>query len=61
VGASRFDALMALGLIAFARGGTLIQHPEGVAGAFYKRRHRSSKSRERGPSGRLEAAPAVKQ
>jgi branched-chain amino acid transport system permease protein len=106
VSASRFDALTALGLIAFAYAGgitlvsgavfaglisteallphamdkwlgvsgnwfllfggvilifTLIQHPEGVAGAFYKRLHRNRKSRERGPSGRLEAAPAVKQ
>jgi branched-chain amino acid transport system permease protein len=106
VSASRFDALTALGLIAFAYAGgitlisgavfaglisteallphamdkwlgvsgnwfllfggvilifTLIQHPEGVAGAFYKRRHRGGAARARGPSGRLSAAPAVKQ
>jgi branched-chain amino acid transport system permease protein len=106
VSATRFDALTALGLIAFAYAGgitlvsgavfagvisteallphamdkwlgvsgnwfllfggvilifTLIQHPEGVAGAFYKRMHRGRKARARGPTGRLEAAPAVKQ
>jgi branched-chain amino acid transport system permease protein len=106
VSASRFDALTALGLIAFAYAGgitlisgavfaglisteallphamdkwlgvsgnwfllfggvilifTLIQHPEGVAGAFYKRLHRGRAARAREPSGRLSAAPAVKQ
>jgi branched-chain amino acid transport system permease protein len=106
VSASRFDALTALGLIAFAYAGgitlvsgavfaglistealiphamdkwlgisgnwfllfggvilifTLIQHPEGVAGAFYKRLHRGREARARGPTGRLSAAPAVKQ
>jgi branched-chain amino acid transport system permease protein len=106
VSASRFDALTALGLIAFAYAGgitlisgavfaglisteallphamdkwlgvsgnwfllfggvilifTLIRHPEGVAGAFYKRLHRGTAVRARGPSSRLSAAPAVKQ
>jgi branched-chain amino acid transport system permease protein len=106
VSASRFDALTALGLIAFAYAGgitlisgavfaglisteallphamdkwlgvsgnwfllfggvilifTLIQHPEGVAGAFYKRLHRGRASRAREPGTRLSAAPAVKQ
>jgi branched-chain amino acid transport system permease protein len=106
VSASRFDALTALGLIAFAYVGgitlisgavfaglisteallphamdkwlgvsgnwfllfggailifTLIQHPEGVAGAFYKRLHRGRASRAREPGARLSAAPAVKQ
>jgi branched-chain amino acid transport system permease protein len=106
VSASRFDALTALGLIAFAYAGgitlisgavfaglisteallphamdkwlgvsgnwfllfggvilifTLIQHPEGVAGAFYKRLHRGRASRAREPGARLSAAPAVKQ
>jgi branched-chain amino acid transport system permease protein len=105
VSASRFDALTALGLIAFAYAGgitlisgavfaglisteallphamdkwlgvsgnwfllfggvvlifTLIQHPEGVAGAFYKRLHRGKASRAREPGARLAAAPAVK-
>jgi branched-chain amino acid transport system permease protein len=106
VSASRFDALTALGLIAFAYAGgitlisgavfaglisteallphamdkwlgvsgnwfllfggvilifTLIQHPEGVAGAFYKRLHRGREPRARDPGTRLSAAPAVKQ
>jgi branched-chain amino acid transport system permease protein len=106
VSASRFDALTALGLIAFAYVGgitlisgavfaglisteallphamdkwlgvsgnwfllfggvilifTLIQHPEGVAGAFYKRLHRGRVSRATEPGTRLSAAPAVKQ
>jgi branched-chain amino acid transport system permease protein len=106
VSASRFDALTALGLIAFAYAGgitlisgavfaglisteallphaldkwlgvsgnwfllfggvilifTLIQHPEGVAGAFYKRLHRGRAARAREPGTRLAAAPAVKQ
>jgi branched-chain amino acid transport system permease protein len=106
VSASRFDALTALGLIAFAYAGgitlisgavfaglisteallphamdkwlgvsgnwfllfggvilifTLIQHPEGVAGAFYKRLHRGRATRARDPGTRLSAAPAVKQ
>src|SRR5918998_731421 len=106
VSASRFDALTALGLIAFAYAGgitlisgavfaglisteallphamdkwlgisgnwfllfggvilifTLIRHPEGVAGAFYKRIHRGRAARAREPSARLSAAPAVKQ
>jgi branched-chain amino acid transport system permease protein len=106
VSASRFDALTALGLIAFAYAGgitlisgavfaglisteallphamdkwlgvsgnwfllfggvilifTLIQHPEGVAGAIYKRLHRGRASRAREPGARLSAAPAVKQ
>jgi len=106
VSASRFDALTALGLIAFAYAGgitlisgavfaglisteallphamdkwlgvsgnwfllfggvilifTLIQHPEGVAGAFYKRLHRGRASRVREPGTRLSTAPAVKQ
>jgi branched-chain amino acid transport system permease protein len=106
VSASRFDALTALGLIAFAYVGgitlisgavfaglisteallphamdkwlgvsgnwfllfggailifTLIQHPEGVAGAFYKRLHRGRTTRAREPGTRLSAAPAVKQ
>jgi branched-chain amino acid transport system permease protein len=106
VSASRFDALTALGLIAFAYAGgitlisgavfaglisteallphamdkwlgvsgnwfllfggvilifTLIQHPEGVAGAFYKRLHRGRAARAREPGTRLSAAPAVKQ
>jgi branched-chain amino acid transport system permease protein len=106
VSASRFDALTALGLIAFAYAGgitlisgaifaglisteallphamdkwlgvsgnwfllfggvilifTLIQHPEGVAGAFYKRLHRGKAPRAREPGARLSAAPAVKQ
>jgi branched-chain amino acid transport system permease protein len=106
VSATRFDALTALGLIAFAYAGgitlisgavfaglisteallphamdkwlgvsgnwfllfggvvlifTLIQHPEGVAGAFYKRLHRGRASRAREPGARLAAAPAVKQ
>src|ERR687895_730556 len=106
VSASRFDALTALGLIAFAYVGgitlisgavfaglistqallphamdkwlgvsgnwfllfggvilifTLIQHPEGVAGAFYKRLHRGRASRAREQGARLAAAPAVKQ
>jgi branched-chain amino acid transport system permease protein len=106
VSASRFDALTALGLIAFAYVGgitlisgavfaglisteallphamdrwlgvsgnwillfggvilifTLIQHPEGVAGAFYKRLHRGRAARAREPGTRLSAAPAVKQ
>jgi branched-chain amino acid transport system permease protein len=106
VSASRFDALTALGLIAFAYAGgitlisgavfaglisteallphamdkwlgvsgnwfllfggvilifTLIQHPEGVAGAFYKRLHRGRGPRAREPGTRLSAAPAVKQ
>jgi branched-chain amino acid transport system permease protein len=106
VSASRFDALTALGLIAFAYAGgitlisgavfaglisteallphamdkwlgvsgnwfllfggvilifTLIRHPEGVAGAFYKRLHRGRASRAREPGARLSAAPAVKQ
>jgi branched-chain amino acid transport system permease protein len=106
VSANRFDALTALGLIAFAYAGgitlisgavfaglisteallphamdkwlgvsgnwfllfggvilifTLIQHPEGVAGAFYKRLHRGRASRAREPGARLSAAPAVKQ
>jgi branched-chain amino acid transport system permease protein len=106
VSASRFDALTALGLIAFAYVGgitlisgavfaglisteallphamdkwlgvsgnwfllfggvilifTLIQHPEGVAGAFYKRLHRGRVARAREPGTRLSAAPAVKQ
>jgi branched-chain amino acid transport system permease protein len=106
VSANRFDALTALGLIAFAYAGgitlisgavfaglisteallphamdkwlgvsgnwfllfggvilifTLIQHPEGVAGAFYKRLHRGKAGRARGPTSRLSAAPAVKQ
>jgi branched-chain amino acid transport system permease protein len=106
VSASRFDALTALGLIAFAYAGgitlisgavfaglisteallphamdkwlgvsgnwfllfggvilifTLIQHPEGVAGAFYKRLHRRRGVRAREPGTRLSAAPAVKQ
>jgi branched-chain amino acid transport system permease protein len=106
VSASRFDALTALGLIAFAYVGgitlisgavfaglisteallphamdkwlgisgnwfllfggviliiTLIQHPEGVAGAFYKRLHRGRVVRAREPGTRLSAAPAVKQ
>jgi branched-chain amino acid transport system permease protein len=106
VSASRFDALTALGLIAFAYAGgitlisgavfaglisteallphamdkwlgvsgnwfllfggvilifTLIQHPEGVAGAFYKRLHRGRAAHARKPSRRLSAAPAVKQ
>jgi branched-chain amino acid transport system permease protein len=105
VSASRFDALTALGLIAFAYAGgitlisgavfaglisteallphamdkwlgvsgnwfllfggvvlifTLIQHPEGVAGAFYKRLHRGREPRAREPGTRLSAAPAVK-
>lgn len=106
VSASRFDALTALGLIAFAYVGgitlisgaifaglisteallphamdkwlgvsgnwfllfggailifTLIQHPEGVAGAFYKRFHRGRTTRAREPGTRLSAAPVVKQ
>lgn len=106
VSASRFDALTALGLIAFAYVGgitlisgavfaglisteallphamdkwlgvsgnwillfggvvlifTLIQHPEGVAGAFYKRLHRRRAARAGEPGTRLSAAPAVKQ
>jgi branched-chain amino acid transport system permease protein len=106
VSASRFDALTALGLIAFAYVGgitlisgavfaglisteallphamdkwlgvsgnwfllfggvvlifTLIQHPEGVAGAFYNRLHRGRAARAREPDARLSAAPAVKQ
>jgi branched-chain amino acid transport system permease protein len=106
VSASRFDALTALGLIAFAYVGgitlisgavfaglisteallphamdkwlgvsgnwfllfggailifTLIQHPEGLAGAFYKRLHRGRVARAREPGTRLSAAPAVKQ
>jgi branched-chain amino acid transport system permease protein len=106
VSASRFDALTALGLIAFAYVGgitlisgavfaglisteallphamdkwlgvsgnwfllfggailifTLIQHPEGLAGAFYKRLHRGRAARAREPGTRLSAAPAVKQ
>jgi branched-chain amino acid transport system permease protein len=106
VSASRFDALTALGLIAFAYAGgitlisgavfaglisteallphamdkwlgisgnwfllfggvilifTLIQHPEGVAGAFYKRLHRGRAARAKEPGARLSAAPAVKQ
>jgi branched-chain amino acid transport system permease protein len=106
VSASRFDALTALGLIAFAYAGgitlisgavfaglisteallphamdkwlgvsgnwfllfggvilifTLIQHPEGVAGAFNKRLHRGREPRARDPGTRLSAAPAVKQ
>jgi branched-chain amino acid transport system permease protein len=106
VSASRFDALTALGLIAFAYAGgitlisgavfaglisteallphamdkwlgvsgnwfllfggvilifTLIQHPEGVAGAFYNRLHRGRATRARDPGTRLSAAPAVKQ
>jgi branched-chain amino acid transport system permease protein len=106
VSASRFDALTALGLIAFAYVGgitlisgavfaglisteallphamdkwlgvsgnwfllfggailifTLIQHPEGLAGAFYKRLHRGRASRAREAGTRLSAAPAVKQ
>ena len=106
VSASRFDALTALGLIAFAYAGgitlisgavfaglisteallphamdkwlgvsgnwfllfggvilifTLIRHPEGVAGAFYKRLHRKRASRAREQGARLAAAPAVKQ
>jgi branched-chain amino acid transport system permease protein len=40
---------------------TLIQHPEGVAGAIYKRLHRGRASRAREPGARLSAAPAVKQ
>jgi len=106
VSASRFDALTALGLIAFAYAGgitlisgavfaglisteallphamdkwlgvsgnwfllfggvilifTLIRHPEGVAGAFYKRLHRGRASRARDPGARLASAPVVKQ
>jgi branched-chain amino acid transport system permease protein len=106
VSANRFDALTALGLIAFAYAGgitlisgavfaglisteallphamdkwlgisgnwfllfggvvlifTLIQHPEGVAGAFYKRLHRGKEPRAMEPGARLSAAPAVKQ
>ena len=106
VSASRFDALTALGLIAFAYAGgitlisgavfaglisteallphamdkwlgvsgnwfllfggvilifTLIRHPEGVAGAFYKRLHRGRASRAREPGARLASAPVVKQ
>jgi branched-chain amino acid transport system permease protein len=106
VSANRFDALTALGLIAFAYAGgitlisgaifaglisteallphamdkwlgisgnwfllfggvilifTLVQHPEGVAGAFYKRLHRGRAARAREPATRLSAAPTVKQ
>jgi hypothetical protein len=39
----------------------LIQHPEGVAGAFYKRLHRGRRRRAREPGARLAAPPAVKQ
>jgi branched-chain amino acid transport system permease protein len=104
VSANRFDALTALGLIAFAYAGgitlvsgavfaglistealvphaldkwlgisgnwfllfggvilivTLIQHPEGVAGAFYKRLHRRRAPRAPGASGGLFASPAA--
>jgi branched-chain amino acid transport system permease protein len=39
---------------------TLIQHPEGVAGAFYKRLHRSSTRGGRGERDRLFTAPQGK-
>jgi branched-chain amino acid transport system permease protein len=103
VSASRFDAITALGLIAFAYAGgitlvsgavfagvistealmphaldkwlgisgnwfllfggvllifTLIQHPEGVAGAFYKRMHRGRAARAPGAGDRLFAGGA---
>jgi branched-chain amino acid transport system permease protein len=38
---------------------TLIQHPEGVAGAFYKRLHRSRRSGDRGQRERLFKAPST--
>jgi branched-chain amino acid transport system permease protein len=38
---------------------TLIQHPEGVAGAFYKRLHRSRSSGGRGARGRLFSGKAA--
>jgi branched-chain amino acid transport system permease protein len=38
---------------------TLIQHPEGVAGAFYKRMHRSRPTGGRGERDRVVAAPSA--
>jgi branched-chain amino acid transport system permease protein len=105
VSASRFDAITALALIAFAYAGgitlvsgavfaglistealiphaldrwlgisgnwfllfggvlliaTLIQHPEGVAGTFYKLMHRRRTGDARAVSGRLFAAPSAR-